>query len=45
MSAFMFRTISDLRGGRQTWRVFLIVCAPSFTAAVATALLGGGLLR
>ena len=43
MSTFMLHTISDLRRGRQSWRVFLIVCAPSFTTAVATTLLGVGL--
>lgn len=41
MSEFMSLTLSDLRSGRQTWRVFLIVCASSFTAAVMTARLVG----
>lgn len=38
MSQFMTHTLSDLRGGRQTWRVLLLVCAPSFTAAVLAAM-------
>jgi hypothetical protein len=39
MSHFMNLTISDLRGGRQTWRVFLLVCAPSFATALVAATL------
>lgn len=29
--------LSDLRSGRQTWRVLVLVCAPSFAAAFVAA--------
>ena len=38
MSMFMKATIHDLRGGRQTWRVFVSLCTPAFAIAVFTAL-------
>ena len=34
MSHFLTETITDMRCGRQTWRVVLTLCAPSFAAAV-----------
>lgn len=33
MSHLVNLTLSDLRGGRQTWRVFVLVCTPAFAAA------------
>lgn len=39
MSRFLNATLSDLRGGRETWRVFLALGSPSFAVAVAVALL------
>lgn len=39
MSHFMNATMSDLRGGRNSWRVLLTLCAPSFAIAVAVTLL------
>ena len=35
MNAFLDSTIRDIRSGRQSWRVFLAVCTPSFVVAVA----------
>lgn len=38
MSEFIQLTISDLRGGRETWRVFVLLCAPAFAlGCIATA--------
>lgn len=34
MSRFLNETLSDLRGGRETWRVFVILGGPAFTIAV-----------
>jgi hypothetical protein len=34
MSHFLNETISDLRDGRETWRVFLACCAPALAAAI-----------
>jgi len=39
MSRFMNETISDLRGGRESWRVLLTISLPAFVVAFATALL------
>ncbi|HYO76128.1 MAG TPA: hypothetical protein VE010_06655 [Thermoanaerobaculia bacterium] len=39
MSRFLNETMSDLRGGRETWRVFVLVGGPSFFVAVAATLL------
>ena len=33
MSAFIQRALDDVRGGRETWRVFLLLCGPSFVVA------------
>jgi hypothetical protein len=38
MSRFLNATMSDLRGGRETWRVFLIVGSPAFLVAVVATL-------
>jgi hypothetical protein len=35
MHAFISDTLSDLRGGRNTWRVLLLVTLPSFLIAIA----------
>ncbi|HEX2832208.1 MAG TPA: hypothetical protein VHW00_04295 [Thermoanaerobaculia bacterium] len=34
MNAFIVRTMYDIRGGRQTWRVFALVCLPAFAAGI-----------
>ena len=39
MSHFFNATLSDLRRGRETWRVFVALGSPSFFVAVAVALL------
>jgi hypothetical protein len=39
MSRFLNATLSDIRGGRETWRVFVAVGGPSFFVAIAYALL------
>ncbi len=39
MSRFLNETISDMRGGRETWRVFIALLGPAFALAVAVALL------
>ena len=39
MSRFLNATITDMRYGRETWRVFLALGAPAFTIAVGFALL------
>jgi len=38
MSRFLNETMSDLRGGRETWRVFLLIGSPAFLVAVLTTL-------
>jgi hypothetical protein len=35
MNALIVRTMHDLRGGRETWRVFALLCLPAFAAGVA----------
>lgn len=39
MSRFLNETISDMRGGRETWRVFVALAGPAFTLAVVLALI------
>ncbi|HEX7807198.1 MAG TPA: hypothetical protein VF608_00670 [Thermoanaerobaculia bacterium] len=34
MNAFIDRTLYDIRGGRQTWRVFALLCLPAFAAGI-----------
>jgi len=36
MSRFLNETISDLRGGRNSWRVILTCTIPAFAVAFAT---------
>jgi hypothetical protein len=38
MSRFLNATLSDLRGGRETWRVFVLLGGPSFIVAIAATL-------
>lgn len=37
MTRFLNETMTDIRRGRQTWRVLVAVCTPSFVLAVLTA--------
>ena len=37
MSQFLTETISDIRRGRETWRVFLAFCTPAFMIAITFA--------
>jgi len=39
MSRFLNETISDLRGGRDSWRVILTITVPAFALAFATTLI------
>lgn len=39
MSRFLNATLSDIRGGRETWRIYLALGLPSFVVAVACTLL------
>jgi len=39
MSQFMNETLSDLRGGRETWRVRFTLTAASFAVAFGTTLI------
>jgi hypothetical protein len=39
MSRFLSRTMVDIRGGRQTWRVFVALGVPSFALAFASTML------
>ena len=34
MSRFLNATMSDIRGGRETWRVFVALAGPAFTLAI-----------
>lgn len=38
MTRFLTATITDIRRGRETWRVFLVFCAPSFALAIGAAI-------
>jgi len=38
MSRFLNETLSDIRRGRETWRVFLLLAGPAFLVAIATTL-------
>lgn len=35
MSRFMNETITDIRTGRETWRVLVALCTPAFILAIA----------
>ena len=39
MSRFLTATMSDIRRGRETWRVFIAFCSPAFVMAIAVALI------
>ncbi|HEX7154129.1 MAG TPA: hypothetical protein VF618_21760 [Thermoanaerobaculia bacterium] len=39
MSRFLNETMTDIRRGRETWRVFVAVGAPAFIVAVAATLM------
>ena len=39
MSRFLNETLSDLRGGRETWRVFVILGGPAFAIALLVSLI------
>jgi len=39
MSEFVTHTISDLRGGRESWRVLITVTVPAFALAFAFTLI------
>lgn len=38
MSRFLNATLSDLRGGRETWRVFVVLGGPAFLIAITMTL-------
>jgi len=38
MSRFLNATMSDIRGGRETWRVIVALAGPAFAVAVLSAL-------
>lgn len=38
MSRFLNNTIVDIRRGRESWRVFVMLCAPAFALGVAVTL-------
>ena len=42
MSRFLNETVSDMRGGRQTWRVIVALGLPSFAVAIVATLLQVG---
>ena len=39
MSRFLSAAVSDMRSGRETWRVFVALGGPAFAVAVVTAAL------
>ena len=39
MSRFLNQTMSDIRGGRQTWRVIVFLTGPAFALAVLATVL------
>lgn len=38
MSRLVSLTVNDLRGGRHSWRVLLLLAVPAFLAGIATGL-------
>jgi hypothetical protein len=38
MSRFLNETLSDIRRGRETWRVFVLFGGPAFVVAIAATL-------
>lgn len=39
MTEFFSNTMADLRGGRETWRVFVITATPALIASIVAALM------
>ncbi len=39
MSRFLNETMSDIRSGRETWRVFVALAGPAFAIAVTMTLM------
>lgn len=39
MNRFLTETLTDIRRGRETWRVFVAFCAPAFALALLSATL------
>ncbi len=39
MSRFLNATMSDIRGGRETWRVFVFLGSPAFLVGIAATLM------
>ena len=39
MSRFLNQTMSDIRGGRQTWRVIVFLSGPAFALALVATVL------
>jgi len=39
MSRFLSATVSDMRNGRETWRVFVALGGPAFAVAIVTTVL------
>jgi hypothetical protein len=39
MSRFLNATVSDMRSGRETWRVFVALGGPAFAVAIVLAVL------
>jgi hypothetical protein len=37
MSQFLSHTLTDIRQGRESWRVFVTFCTPSFALAILIA--------
>lgn len=42
MSHLVIRTLDDLRGGRESWRVLLLLSIPAFAAGLIAGLLSVG---
>lgn len=40
MTRFMTNTLTDIRRGRESWRVFVAFCAPAFAFTVVTLIRG-----
>lgn len=39
MSRFLNETMTDIRGGRESWRVFVTLGGPAFALAIVVALM------
>jgi len=42
MSRFLNETMSDIRGGRETWRVFVALAGPAFVVAICMSVIQFG---